>query len=67
VALGGVGGALCGIDGREKDDARYVHDTRAAGITLVSIGAVVALSSVVFYVLERRGEERRVATVAHAR
>jgi len=67
VALAGVGGALWGIDGREKDDARYVHDTRAAGITLVSIGAVVALSSVVFYVLERRGEERRVATVAHAR
>lgn len=69
VAVAGVGGALWGIDGREKGDGRYVHDTRTAGITLVSVGSAVALSSLVIYLLERRGERPAPAetTTAHGR
>jgi hypothetical protein len=53
IGLGAVGGALWGIDGREKSDARYVHDTKAAGITLVTLGAGALVSCGLIYLLDR--------------
>jgi hypothetical protein len=53
LGLGTVGGALWGIDGREKSDARYVHDTKAAGITLVTLGAGALISCGLIYLLDR--------------
>jgi hypothetical protein len=52
ILLGGVGGGVWGLDGRETCDGRYVQDTRSWGVALVSVGAVLAVSSAVFYFLE---------------
>jgi hypothetical protein len=52
VALAGTGAGLWAIDGREKTDPRFLHDTRDAGIALVSVGASALASSALLYFFE---------------
>lgn len=52
AALSGVGGGLIALDGGTMSDERYVHDTKAAGISLVSVGAVAVLGAVLLYFSE---------------
>jgi hypothetical protein len=52
VVVGGVGGGLLAIDGRETSDPRYVHDTRTAGATMVSLGAAVAVAATLMSLVE---------------
>jgi hypothetical protein len=72
----GVGAALCGagaglwaIDGGVTSDARYLHDTKGAGIALVSVGAVTMASSLALYLLARPSERGAAAVprLAHGR
>jgi hypothetical protein len=59
VILGGVGGGLIALDGREMSNPRYVHDTRSAGITLVSLGAAAAVTATLLTIIETAGEDSR--------
>ena len=52
VLVGGLGGGLLALDGRESSDPRYVHDTRVAGITLLSIGGAALIAATLLSVLD---------------
>lgn len=69
VVMGGVGGGLLAMDGTETSDARYVRDTRAAGVALISVGTVAVVTATLLTVLElralpRAGEGRGRSTTA---
>jgi len=64
VAVGGVGGGLFALDGHETSDPRYVHDTRTAGVTMISLGAAAALTAGLMAVLDLRGRRSRPTTSA---
>jgi len=55
VVVGGVGGGLLALDGRESSDPRYVHDTRGAGVAMVSLGAAAAVAGLLIAVKESAG------------
>jgi hypothetical protein len=48
VLIGGIGGGLWAMDGSAMSDRRYVHDTKAAGISLLSVGGVTILGTAIF-------------------
>jgi hypothetical protein len=52
AALCGAGAGLWALDGRETSDPRYLHDTRGAGIALVSVGATAIATSALLYLLD---------------
>jgi len=52
VVVGGVGGGLLAMDGRETSDPRYVHDTRMAGVTLISLGAATAVAGILMSLVD---------------
>jgi hypothetical protein len=54
VALAGPGAVLWAVDGRPSVDERTLLDSRAAGITLVSLGAAAVVAGAVVAIVERR-------------
>jgi len=56
VVVGGVGGGLLALDGREAADGN--RDTRSAGVTMVSLGAAAAVAATLIAVMELSGPTR---------
>ncbi len=52
VVLGGIGGGLWAIDGHGTSERDHVHETKAAGITLVSLGTASVVGGTLLYLLE---------------
>jgi hypothetical protein len=67
VVVGGVGGGLLALDGREKSDARYVHDTRTAGATMVSLGAAAAVAATLISLVEHMSKNSPRPALSDAR
>ncbi len=61
AALCGAGAGLWAIDGRETSDPRYLHDTRSAGVALVSVGASTLATSALLYFLDLPSRRRPLA------
>ena len=53
VVMAGLGGGLVALDGREMSDSRYVHNTRTAGVTMISLGAAAAVAGTLITLAER--------------
>jgi hypothetical protein len=58
VVAAGIGGGLVALDGREMSDSRYVHDTRTAGVTMISLGAAAAVAATLITLAERLSSAR---------
>jgi hypothetical protein len=59
VLLTGIGAGLWAMDGGTAADPRYVHDTRAGGITMVGLGSAAMVGGAALYLFERSSRERQ--------